>query len=196
MKSMALKKEANRPKLRYRDYVLFPDNGKRHEIIDGDHFMSPSPSTKHQRVSRNLEWIIESFLRKEKMGERMGEIFNAPCDVVLSDSDIVVPDLVYISKEHKDIITEANIQGSPDLIVEILSPSNKSYDRVLKKDLYEAFGVKEYWIIDLDEDAVEVYRLSLPSGKFLAPEVYARSQVLKTGVIPGIEIHLDEVFTS
>jgi len=192
MKSIALKKEANRPKLRYQDYVLFPDDGKRHEIIDGDHFMSPSPSIKHQRVSRNLEWIIESFLRKEKIGE----IFNAPCDVILSDCDIVVPDLVYVSKEHKSIITEANIQGVPDLIVEILSPSCRNYDRVLKKDLYEAFGVKEYWIIDLDEDAVEVYRLSLSSRKFLAPEVYTRTQVLKTGVIPGIEIHLDEVFAS
>jgi Uma2 family endonuclease len=196
MKSIALKKEANRPKLRYRDYVLFPDNGKRHEIIDGDHFMSPSPSIKHQRVSRNLESIIDFFLKKEKMGERMGEIFDAPCDVILSDYDIVVPDLVYVSKERKSIITEANIQGGPDLIVEILSPSYRNYDRVLKKDLYEAFGVKEYWIIDLDEDAVEVYRLSLSSRKFLAPEVYTRSQVLKTEVIPGIEIHLDGVFAS
>ena len=80
--------------------------------------------------------------------------------------------------------------------MEILSPSNKSYDRLLKKGLYEAFGVKEYWIVDLDEDeedTVEVYRLS-SSGKFSGPEVYTHSQVLKTELIPGLEIHLDKVF--
>jgi Uma2 family endonuclease len=201
MKSMALKKEENRPKLGYRDYVLFPDDRKRHEIIDGEHFMSPSPRTRHQQVSMNLALIIANFLKKEKIGKigKIGQIFYAPCDVILSDCNIVVPDLVYISRENKGIITKANIQGSPDLIVEILSPSNKSYDRLLKKGLYEAFGVKEYWIVDLDEDTedaedtVEVYSLS-SSGKFPAPEVYTRSQVLKTKLIPGLEIQLDEVF--
>jgi len=189
MRSASLSKEENRPKLSYRDYALFPDNGKRHEIIDGEHFMTPSPSTKHQRISRNLEWIIESFLKKEKRGE----LFDAPCDVVLSDHDIVVPDLVYISRENKDIITQDNIQGSPDLIIEILSPSNRNYDQVLKKDLYEAHGVREYWIIDPDQETVEVYKLS--GNRFSDPVIYQNDDLLLTEIIPGLEICLPEVFS-
>ncbi|MEW6378176.1 MAG: Uma2 family endonuclease [bacterium] len=189
MKSLSLKNRENRPKLSYRDYVLFPDNGKRHEIIDGDHFMSPSPSTRHQRISRNLAIIIASFLREQELGE----LFYAPCDVILSDHDIVVPDLIYVSNQNKGIITEDNIQGPPDLIVEILSPSTRSYDQVLKKDLYEAFGVKEYWIIDPDKETVEIYRLS--AGRFPGSEIHSRSQVLKAGIIPGLEIPLDKVFS-
>ena len=178
-------------KLSYRDYVLLPNDGKRHEIIDGEHFMTPSPVTKHQRISRKLEWIIESFLKKNPVGE----IFYAPYDVILSETNIVVPDLVYISKENSKIITEDNIQGSPDLIVEILSPTNRNYDKVLKKDLYEAFGVKEYWIIDPEEEIVEVYRLSANNHRFSDPGIYKKNQCLKTDLIPALEIDLKEVFS-
>ncbi|MGA1823314.1 MAG: Uma2 family endonuclease [bacterium] len=191
MRATILKKDTSRLKLSYRDYVLFPYSGsKQHEIIDGEHYMTPSPSTKHQRISRNLEWIIEFFIKKNKCGE----IFDAPCDVLLSDTNVIVPDLVYISKENEDIITKDNIKGIPDLIIEILSPSNRVHDTVLKKDLYEHFSVKEYWIVDPDRETVEVYMLS-SSKRYIDPKIYNNNQTLKTKIIPGLEINLKEVFS-
>lgn len=190
METAVLKKGDKRLKLSYRDYVLFPDCGsKLHEIIDGEHYITPSPRIRHQEISRNLEWIIESYLKKN----RVGVILDAPCDVLLSNTDIVVPDLIYISNENKNIITRANIQGAPDLIIEILSPSNRIYDLELKRDLYEKYGVKEYWIIDPDEEMVEVYSLS--GHRYPASLVYKKDQIIKAGIIPGLELALKEVFS-
>jgi len=190
MKAITLEKRDKRLKLNYRDYALFPEGGsKRHEIIDGEHYMTPSPTTKHQRISRNMVWIIESFLREN----RCGEILSAPFDVILSDNDIVVPDLVYVSRKNIHMLTEENIKGIPDLIIEILSPSHRKRDRILKRDLYEKYGVKEYWLIDPDKEQVEVYTFS--GNRFLPPAVYNRDQVIKTGIIPGLEVDIKAIFS-
>ena len=95
----------------YEDFLLFPDDGKRHELIDGEHIMSPSPFTKHQRILVNLTIVIGTFLRQH----RIGQMFVAPMDVVLSDTDVVEPDLLFIASEHASIITEKHIMGVPDL---------------------------------------------------------------------------------
>ena len=109
-----------------------------------------------------------------------------------SDTDIVVPDLLYISNDHKNIITKDNIQGAPDLIIEILSPSNKPYDLELKRNLYQKYAVKEYWIIDPDEEIVQIYHLS--GHRYSAPIIYKSDQIIKVEVIPGLEVSLKEVF--
>ena len=103
-------------KFTYEDYLLFPEDGKRHEIINGDHFMSPSPLTKHQKISSALHRIIGSFIHER----RLGHLLAAPMDVVLSDFDVVEPDLLFISTARASIITDKNIQGAPDLVIEIL----------------------------------------------------------------------------
>ncbi len=97
----------------YEDYLLFPEDGKRYELIEGERYMSPSPITRHQKISRNLEYVLTGYQKRTKSGE----VFDAPMDVVLSETDIVQPDLFWISSARFSIITEKNIQGAPDLIL-------------------------------------------------------------------------------
>jgi len=174
----------------YEDFLLFPDNGKRHELIDGEHIMSPSPITKHQRVALRLATAFDNFLRKHKLGE----IFIAPMDVVLSDFDVVEPDLLFIASEHAEIITEKHIMGVPDLMVEILSPSSRKTDEVVKRRLYERYGVQEYWIVDPELDLVKVYRME--EGKFVrvAEVVLEEGGSLITLLLPTLTIPLLEIF--
>ncbi len=131
---------ATSTKLTYEDYCLLPDDGRRHEIIDGEHYVNPSPNTKHQLAFGNLFYALSHHLRQH--GD--GLLFGAPYDVVLSNFDVVEPDLIYVSTARKHIITEANINGAPDLVVEILSPSTRRYDEAVKFKLYDAMGIAEY----------------------------------------------------
>lgn len=137
-------------KLTYDHYVLFPSDGMRHEIIDGRHYMNPAPSPRHQTVSRRIQFSI--YEQIELKG--LGEVFNAPIDVQFSETDVVQPDIVVVLNTN-DIITETRIRGVPDLVVEILSPSNRRYDQELKKAMYQQHGVPEYWIVDPQNNSVE-----------------------------------------
>lgn len=152
--------------LTYSDYVQIPEDGQRHEIIEGQHYVTPSPITRHQRISRHTHFQL--YEQIELAGH--GEVFDAPTDVLLSDIDIVVPDIFVILAGNASIIGEKNIQGAPDLVVEITSPSTKSRDLKLKRLLYEKRGVPEYWVILVDEDAVEKFVLErgayVSRGKF------------------------------
>lgn len=143
-------------KFTYEDYLLFPDDGKRHELIDGDHFVTPAPMTKHQRISQNLSGLLYAYVTEA----RAGQIFCAPTDVVLSEFDIVQPDLLFISADRLSIITDNNIQGPPDLVVEILSESSRKTDEIIKRKLYQRHHILEYWIIDPELETVKIYRLS------------------------------------
>lgn len=142
-------------KLGYREYCCFPDDGRRHEIIDGDHFVTPAPSTTHQTVSKRL--MHQLYTQIELAG--LGLVFDAPVDVQLTDHDIVQPDLVVVLAGRTRMITPTKINGVPDLVVEILSPSTAANDTTLKKQLYERTGVAEYWIADPDNQRLEQFRL-------------------------------------
>jgi Uma2 family endonuclease len=146
--------------LTYSDYVKIPEDGQRHEIIEGRHYVTPSPITRHQRISRHTQFQL--YEQIELPGH--GEVFDAPTDVVLSDSDIVVPDIFVILAANASIIGEKNVRGAPDLAVEITSPSTKKRDQQLKRRLYEKHGVPEYWVVLVDEDAVE--KLVLSGGAY------------------------------
>src|SRR5436305_9026054 len=131
-------------KLTYDDYVLIPDDGKRHEILDGEHYVSPSPSLGHQRlVARLFRWL-DGFVHPRELGE----VLFAPLDVLLSWKDVVQPDLLFISRERAEISTEKNVQGAPDLVIEVLSKSTWNLDQDVKLQRYERFGVREYWLVD------------------------------------------------
>ncbi|MBN1697339.1 MAG: Uma2 family endonuclease [Spirochaetales bacterium] len=173
-------------KLTYRDFILFPDNGKRHELIDGDHFMTPAPSIRHQIVSKNIEYLFERYFRNSDTGI----ILYAPVDVYLSDSDIVEPDLVIIKKENQKIIKDKYIKGHPDMVVEILSPATQKNDLELKKHLYEKFGVKEYWIVDPDNNEVQQYVLH--GGKYMKRGTFTDG--ITTHILPDLSIELNEIF--
>jgi Uma2 family endonuclease len=179
-------------KLTYEDYLLFPDDGRRHELIDGEHYATPSPLTKHQRIVLNLSLILGPFVRKKKLGE----VFVSPVDVVLSNLDVVVPDLVYVSNERSKVVTDKNLQGAPDLVVEILSESTRKADEVTKRKLYERFGVKEYWILDPVLHTVKVFhRGARGFGRAAELSVEAKG-ALQSPLFPALTIQLADIFTS
>src|SRR5262249_7140524 len=132
-------------KLTYEDYLQLPEDGKRHELIDGEHYVTPTPIRKHQAISFNLTGALWSYLQQHAVGR----VFAAPFDVIFSNFDVVEPDLLFISNERlAQIETSPWVKGAPDLVVEIGSPGTRKRDETIKKRLYERFGVKEYWIID------------------------------------------------
>ena len=179
-----------RPKLTYEDYVLFPDDGMRHEILDGEHYVTASPFVRHQRISGRIYRPLSSWVEERALGE----VFYASVDVVLSPHDVAVPDLFYISKERSEIITEKNIQGAPDLIIEIISPSTRLRDEGIKLQRYESFGIQEYWMFYPDRRTTRAYRGE--GGRFrLAAELSAAAgDILRTPLLPGLEIPLAQVF--
>ena len=173
----------------YKDYLLIDDD-KRYEILRGGLIMVPAPFTIHQRLLRNIEDILWNFVKEKKLGE----VLVAPTDVVLSEDIVVQPDILFISKEGLDIIKEAAIMGSPDLIVEIISPSSASYDTVEKRDIYEEYGVKEYWLVFPQEKAIEV--LTLEDGVYRELCKGRKTGVVRSKIIVGLEVDLKDVFES
>jgi len=174
----------------YEDYLAFPEDGKRYEIIEGDCFMSPAPTTKHQRISRRLLYVLEDYFLRTKAGE----VFDAPTDVILSDINIVQPDILVVLAARGSIITEKNIQGAPDLVIEIISESTRKTDETTKKKIYEQYGVLEYWIVDPELALVKIYRLT--DGRYGRAEERAeeRGETVTTVLLPGLDISLTEVF--
>ncbi|MGH9470499.1 MAG: Uma2 family endonuclease [Terriglobia bacterium] len=171
-------------RLTYEDYCLLPNDGKRYEIIDGELFVSPAPITAHQRCVTSLTYYLAQFVKKR----RLGEVFVAPIDVVFSQYDVVEPDVIYISKSRASILTRANVQGAPDLVVEVLSESTHKTDRTTKLKLYARFGVAEYWIIDPEACSAEIYR-SGPQGLELAERLSSERQ-LTSPLFPGFSLPL------
>jgi Uma2 family endonuclease len=179
-------------KLSYEDFLLFPeDDGHRHELIDGEHFMTPAPNLRHQQISGNLHIALGTHLREH----RVGRVFAAPTDVVLSNHDVVEPDLVYVSNARAEILTKANVRGAPDLVVEILSDSTRKRDETLKLRGYEKFGVDEYWIVDPELETVKVLR---PGGNRryvrVAELSLEQGDTLTTPPLPGFSVALVELF--
>ena len=174
-------------KLTYEDYRKTPDD-ERWELLNGELIMPPSPTTAHQRASRRLERRLDTFV--EERG--LGEVFDAPYDVVLSDVNVVQPDLLFVSTEQAHIITRENIRGAPDLVVEILSPSTASRDWRDKLDLYAEHGVKEYWVVD--PDAQRVWVMTQREGVFDEVGTYGSGDVLTSPTLEGFTVDLDEIF--
>jgi Uma2 family endonuclease len=122
----------------------------------------------------------------------MGKIFYAPCDVYLDNENVLQPDILFIAKERLNIIGEKNIQGAPDLVIEILSESSAYRDMVKKKKLYAQFGVKEYWIIDPEEKTVEIY--TRKDISFTLIKRFSEKNTLESPLFPGLKIKLLQVF--
>ena len=177
-----------RTKLTYEDYRNTPDD-ERYELINGELIMSPSPRWAHQEADMEIGSILHTFVKRHNLGV----VCSAPFDVVLSDTDVVQPDLLFVSRERLHIITENNIQGAPDLAVEILSPSTSARDRGYKRDLYAKHGVKEYWQVDTDAKRITVLSLNA-AGDYDVVAVYGVGQTLTSPLLPGFALNLDEIF--
>jgi Uma2 family endonuclease len=172
----------------YREYALLPEDGKRHELIEGEFYVTPSPNPRHQTVSRRLQQILMQQL--EDTG--IAQVFDAPMDVLLDDSTCVQPDLVVVRTTRAQMITDRAIEGVPDLVVEILSPAHAGNDRFLKRQLYARFGVHEYWIVD-PAGWVTVLRSGTP-GRYDLEARFDRASTLTSEEFPELAVPLDRVF--
>src|SRR3990167_3894301 len=174
-------------KYTYADYLLTEDE-KRYEIYEGELIMVPAPNTKHQRISWEIEFIMGKFVKENNLGT----ILDAPTDVVLAEDVIVQPDILFISKERLDIIKEAAVMGCPDLVVEIVSPSSASYDTIDKRNIYEEYGVKEYWLVFPQEKVIEV--LTLGNNIYREFCKAKKTGGVRSKIIDGMTVELKDVF--
>ena len=179
-------------KFTYRDYLLLPEQDRR-ELIEGDFYVVPAPSLRHQEVLANLAFALRVFVKKNVLGR----VYLAPVDVVLSDEDVVQPDIVFVSEERREILSETNIVGAPDLVIEILSPSTADRDKNLKLSLYVRAGVREYWIVDPVEETVQVVQvvqvLELGPRGYDVDRTYSAGKV-SSSVLPGSSIEIGHIF--
>lgn len=157
------------------------------QIINGKEIEMPSPLLKHQKISRILQRMIENFLIKNNLGE----LFNAPLDVIFEEGiNRVQPDLIYISNENKGIIQDW-IRGVPDLLVEVVSKGSFYIDTVDKKEIYQKYGVKEYWIVFPEYDTIEVFTLEESSYKMFSRGTDA--EIIKSKLLDGLEIKVSDI---
>ena len=172
----------------YEDYTALPNDGRRWEVIDGELEVNPAPVPRHQIVSRRLQFELMRVL--EEPG--IAQIFNAPIDLILSDGNILQPDLLVLSRDREHLISERGIEGPPNIVAEILSPSTKVLDQRVKKRTYARFSVPEYWIVDPVGGHVELFRLS--ADEYVLEQRFDRASVLITPSFGEVQIELAKVF--
>jgi Uma2 family endonuclease len=176
-----------RIKFTYEDYYNAPED-KRYELHDGDLVVIPSPNELHQRVLGNILFDIALFVRERDPGR----VYPAPFDVVFTNHDVVQPDVIFVSNDRIDIITPDNIQGAPDLVIEVLSPSTAHRDRTFKRALYARHGVREFWFVDTDAHTIEV--LLLGAHGYETVGIFGAGQTLTSPTLTGFNLNTDEVF--
>jgi len=176
------------PRMTLEELDRLPEDGNRYELIDGELYVAPAPTTKHQRVSAALFEFVGPFARKQGLGS----VFYAPMDVTLDPPrpTRVQPDLLFVAQARESIIQEKGIYGAPDLVVEIVSQTSHWADLYDKRDLYRRCGVSEYWIVDPDERYVLVYRFA----ESAEARKLAASDTLNTPLLPGLEIPVASIF--
>src|SRR4051812_39466212 len=145
----------------YDDYCLLPDDGRQYQGLEVALLMSPAPRPRHQAVAFRLAMLLAEHAEESDLGE----IFIAPIDVVLARMTVVQPDVLVISKDRAGIVTERNIQGPPDLCIEVLSPASEQTDRLTKRNVYARYGIQEYWIVDSDRGTI--MGLTLQDGNYV-----------------------------
>lgn len=185
---MALEEKHN---LTYEDYRALPDDGKRYMLFDGELFMVVAPRPRHQRLIGELSFAIQTYLKAHPIGE----LYISPVDVrpIPGVAKAWQPDLVYVANERLGIITEEDIQGAPDLVVEVVSPGSFKDDIGRKKRTYQEAGVKEYWIAWQDVARVEVYRLN-DAGRYGKPQILETGDSLTTELLPGFALALNDLY--
>jgi Uma2 family endonuclease len=174
----------------FRDMEFDENDSNLYELLNGEIVKRASPTLIHQRISRKLTFAFETYLLQKKCGE----IFYAPLDVVLDGENAPQPDLVYVSNENKQVLSEEElvIVGTPDLVVEILSPGTAKRDKTLKKEIYESFGVPEYWLVDPLYKTIEVY--TLQNNRYALFAIFDTTDTLKSPLLPDLEIALQTIF--
>jgi len=176
-------------KLTYEDFLRFPDDGRRHELIDGVHYVTPSPATIHQRLVARLYGALHVYLEDHPIGEA----FLAPLDILLSPHDVVEPDLFVVMQEQAGIVTEPNVVGPPAIVIEVLSPTTRRRDVGIKRQLFNRAGVLEYWLVDPTGRTVTVYRRG-GDGALQATAPMADADNLTSERLPGFSLEMEKLF--
>jgi Uma2 family endonuclease len=179
----------------YSDLVALPDDQLRHELIDGEHFVSPSPATTHQQVSKRLFVALNAYVERH----RLGEVLYAPFDIKLSAWTVLVPDVVYFTASRfADVVNEKHATAAPDLVVEILSPGTRRRDLGRKRAVYDREGVGEYWIVDPDAHTITVLRRPRSDAGLtdVTVRALANDDTLESPLFPGLKTRLRDVFRS
>ncbi len=176
------------PKLTFEQFRELPADGKRYELLFGRVHATPTPATRHQFTLQNLSQNLGPYVYKN----RLGEVCQAPLDVRLGEETVLQPDFIFVSNARAGIIQENWIAGSPDLAVEVLSPSTAGHDRATKLPIYAEARVPEVWFIDPKARTVEV--LTLQGAKYLVEATYAGHHVLISNLFPGWQLSLDDLF--
>ncbi|SRR6266404_4236662 len=166
---------------------LLPETNRPHELWDGELIMVPAPFYPHQKIVFRFQKLLDQWVEIRGLGEVVG----APVDMVLSPHRTVQPDVVFIAKERLGII-QRGIMGAADLVVEVVSPGGRRRDRIDKKDLYEQYGVKEYWIVDPEARTVEV--LAMSNSRYELTMRCGPGQTAASTVLPGFEVTVDQLF--
>lgn len=179
----------SKPRLKFtvNDYMSAPSD-KRYQLLDGEMIVAPSPSNRHQEILGSLHLALAAFVQSRGIGR----VRFAPLDVILSNHDVVQPDLLFVSTDRASIVTEANLVGAPDLVVEVLSPGTQVHDRGYKQSLYARHGVREYWLINPDAETLDV--LTPDGDAFVVYESFGNSGVLNTPVMDGLSLDLERLF--
>ncbi len=172
------------------DYRELPETGPRYQLVDGDLIIAPAPNRHHQLYSRNLQFLLSDYLRQHPYGE----LYDAPFDVILSETDVFQPDLVFISQERLHLLTDAGLEGAPDWVVEILSPRTSKLDREIKRRRYAKFGVQILWIIEPETRRLLVYDFSVRYEHPVA--VYEDDAIFGCRLIPGLELQAAKIFAA
>ena len=175
------------PKLTYQDYANL-EGDERYELLDGELLLVGSPNEDHQIASLELATQMNIFVKENDLGR----VFTAPYDVLFTDTDVAQPDILFVSNEREHIRTPANIQGAPDLIVEILSPSSSRRDWRDKRELYAEHGVKEYWIVDPANHIVWI--MLLRDGVLVEQGAYWEGDTVTSTTLEGFSFGVDDIF--
>ncbi|MEW6171990.1 MAG: Uma2 family endonuclease [Bacillota bacterium] len=171
----------------YEDYRKLPE-GAPYQLVGGELVLTPAPGTYHQIISFNLGLAMGNIV----VSKRLGRILFAPIDVYLEETETYQPDIIFIARERMEIIEPARINGAPDLVAEILSPTTAYYDLRKKYKVYEKCGVSEYWIVDPEEKSVQIFLLK--EGKFALDQEAATQGTVTSRVIEGFTISLETIF--
>lgn len=178
--------------LTYEDYLTFPSDGKRYEIVEGELFVTPAPFLRHQSILGALHRVVSNWCH----ATQSGQVFLAPTDVYLSSTSVVQPDLLFVSAEHRARLGDRFVDGAPDLVVEVLSESTRRYDEITKRNLYASFGVPEYWVVDPELWTIKVYRLVSRRYERISELSAENEDVLTSPQLLGFKASLAELFAA
>lgn len=172
----------------YAEYRTLPETGPRYQLIDGDLLMSPAPNVRHQTLVMRLGTALHSCVE----AHRFGRVWGGPVDVILSDEDVLQPDLVFVSTARAAIVAEEGLRGAPDLCIEVLSPTTRELDLGAKRVLYARHGVTEYWVVDPETSRVAIYNLQQDAAR--AARQLSGHDVVTTALLPGFALALPTLF--